>query len=96
MTNFTPLRYLLEHCSEILAESRKLFGSAADGSFQRWHTSIRSLIDDPNTFYGVSESNPSPVLESIALAGIQGIAAIELGDDDQLQAASKNLSSAAQ
>jgi len=64
--------------------------------FQRWHTSIRSLIDDPNTFYGVSESNPSPVLESIALAGIQGIAAIELGDDDQLQAASKNLSSAAQ
>ncbi|HTR38124.1 MAG TPA: hypothetical protein VMH80_19580 [Bryobacteraceae bacterium] len=98
MNDFTRLLSLLEHihshesCSEILAESDKLVSSPNGWFFERLHEIVLSAIDDPETFYGVSESTPSPVLESIALAAQHGIAAIRLGDKEQLEIASQELS----
>lgn len=99
MTKLTRLRSLLEHihsfenCSQILSETYTLFEEPKGWFFRRRHQIIVSLIDHPDMFYGVSETNPSPVLDAIALAAIHGIAAIELGDEAELQASARDLSS---
>jgi hypothetical protein len=80
-----------EVCSQILDETRKLLEEPEGWFFQRLHQSILSLIDDPDSFYGVSETNPSPVLDAIALAAVHGIGAIELGDKKELRKAAEEL-----
>jgi len=92
------LRLLLEHihshenCSEILRETSQFF-TGPDGSFFRLlNTVIASRIDEPDLFFGVNEENPSPVLEEISNAAIQGLAAIELHEAKELDVATYRLS----
>ncbi|HTS48193.1 MAG TPA: hypothetical protein VMH05_09630 [Bryobacteraceae bacterium] len=85
-----------ENCSQVLAETCKLFGEPEGWFFRQLHQSILSLIDDSDAFYGVNEANPSPVLDAIALAAVHGIGAIELGDQKELQLAAKELAALAQ
>jgi hypothetical protein len=100
MTNLTRLLYLLEHinsfesCSEILSEAHKLSEGHHGWFFRKLHTIILSLIDHPDTFYGVSEALPSPVLQEISIAAQRGIAAIELSDEEELNDAAKCLANA--
>jgi hypothetical protein len=97
MTNFAQLRFLLEHihsyenCSRILIETVKLFDEQHCWFFQLLNKTIRSVMDDQDAFYGVRESVPSPLLEAISLAGLHGIAAIELGDEAELKKAAQEL-----
>jgi hypothetical protein len=71
MTDFTRLRFLLEHihsyenCSQILVETYNRFGESEGWFFQKLHQLILSLIDDPDTFYGVSEKNPVQCLKRL-------------------------------
>jgi hypothetical protein len=98
MPNLARLQSLLEHihsfenCSQILAETSNLFGEPEGWFFHVLNQTILRLIDEPDMFYGVSEGVPSPALEKVSLAGIQGIAAIQLEDAEQLNAAAKELS----
>jgi len=100
MTNLARLRFLLEHihnyenCLEILQESYKLFECPEGWFFAQLHRAILALIDHPDTFYGVRDARLSPILEAIALAATHGIAAIELGDKQELQRAGQELESA--
>jgi hypothetical protein len=97
MTNLAQLRFLLEHihsyehCSRILTETANLFDERDGWFFHLLNETIRSVIDDQDTFYGVRESVPSPTLEAISLAGLHGIAAIELGDEAELKKAAQEL-----
>jgi hypothetical protein len=97
MTDLTRLQSLLEHihsfesCSEILAESGKLLEGPNGWFFHRLHSTILALIDHPDSFYGVSETRPSPVLEEISIAALRGIAAIELSDSEELADAARCL-----
>ena len=97
MTNLAQLRFLLEHihsyehCSLILSETARLFNERDGWFFHLLNKTIRSVIDDQDTFYGVGDSVPSPVLESISLAALHGIAAIELGDAAELKKAAQEL-----
>ncbi len=90
MMSLTRLRYLLEHihsfenCSEIIVETHRLMGEPHGWFFHKLHSTLLSLIDEPDTFYGVNEANPSPVLEEIAIAAQRGLAAIELSDNEEL------------
>ena len=95
---FTRLRLLLEHihsyenCVKILAETARFFNEPECLLFRLLNTVIASRIDNSDSFLGVSEENPSPVLEEISNAGIQGLAAIELHARDELQSAESRLS----
>ena len=100
MTSLKRLQYLLERihsfegCSEILAETQKLSAEPYGWFFDQLHRAILSLIDDPDTFYGVSEITPSPVLQEISIAAQRGIAAIELSDTQELDDAARCLAMA--
>ena len=97
MTNLARLRFLLErihsyeHCSRVLIETSNLFSERDGWFFDLLNKTIRSIIDDQDTSYGVGESVPSPVLEAISSAALHGIAAIELGDEAELKKAAQEL-----
>jgi hypothetical protein len=81
-----------ESCSQVLAETSRLFAEPEGWFFRILNQTILRLIDEPDMFLGVNEAVLSPVLERASLAGIQGIAAIRLGDAEQLKAAAQELS----
>jgi hypothetical protein len=83
-----------EQCSQVLIETANLFNERDGWFFHLLNGTIRSVIDDQDTFYGVCESAPSPVLEAISLAALHGIAAIELGDEAELKKAAQELNAA--
>lgn len=98
MSRLSRLQNLLEHlnnydnCLGIMNEAWVLSQEHPEGwFFSRLHATIRSLVDAPDMFYGVSEDCPSPVLDNIALVAIHGIAAIELEDNEQLMKAADEL-----
>ena len=101
MTDLKRLRFLLEHIhsyensSEILQECLRLRDGTQGWFFARLHAIMLPLIDHPDMFYGVGQERPSPVLDEIANAAMHGIAAIELGDMEQLNIAGIELSRSA-
>jgi hypothetical protein len=97
MPDTTSLRNLLgrvnshESCSGVIAESWQL--SQAGGPYAWFFLLLNrtfiSLIDQPDMFYGVSESTPSPVLSEISRHALEGLGAIER-DDPRAVMASAN------